>query len=174
MALRLSPQRICASFRTPRVNGVSIRFASAAAAALKGSSLPQDVKDSIAVSLLPSMLQVQLLILYSVNHPCQHQIHPQPRRQRDWSINNYRTWCQPMSAHHPCSRKERGASCGTSRIENIWILPRESLSMRLVTATQALRAFLPSRYALWSSELNTITTDNQSVQTAHAYVKSLS
>lgn len=50
MALRISSKRVCVALRAPRINCVSARFASAAAAAVKGSSLPQDVKDSIAVS----------------------------------------------------------------------------------------------------------------------------
>jgi acetylornithine aminotransferase len=50
MALRIMSKRACAVvLRTPRANYVPARFASAASAALKGSSLPQDVKDSIAV-----------------------------------------------------------------------------------------------------------------------------
>jgi acetylornithine aminotransferase len=50
MALRILSKRASFALRAPRVNCVSPRFASAASAALKGSSLPQDVKDSIAVS----------------------------------------------------------------------------------------------------------------------------
>lgn len=49
MALRLPPKRVCAALRAPRINCVSTRFASAAAAALKGSNLPQHIKDSIEV-----------------------------------------------------------------------------------------------------------------------------
>lgn len=49
MALRFSSKRAYAALRAPRINGLSIRNASAASAALKGSSLPQDVLDSIAV-----------------------------------------------------------------------------------------------------------------------------
>lgn len=48
MALRYSSQRLCVALRAPRVSRTSVRFASAASAALKESSLPKDVKDSIA------------------------------------------------------------------------------------------------------------------------------
>jgi acetylornithine aminotransferase len=49
MAFRIVSKRVCASLRAPRVNCVSTRFASSAAAAVQGSSLPQELKDSIAV-----------------------------------------------------------------------------------------------------------------------------
>jgi acetylornithine aminotransferase len=48
MAFRIVSKRVCASLRAPRVNCVSTRFASSAAAAVQGSSLPQELKDSIA------------------------------------------------------------------------------------------------------------------------------
>ncbi|KAF2639421.1 acetylornithine aminotransferase mitochondrial precursor [Massarina eburnea CBS 473.64] len=47
MALRLTTRRFAAAMRVPRTNCLSARHASTAAA-LKDSSLPQDVKDSIA------------------------------------------------------------------------------------------------------------------------------
>jgi acetylornithine aminotransferase len=49
MASRMASKRVCAALRTSRVNYTSARFASAASA-VRGSSLPQDVKDAIAVS----------------------------------------------------------------------------------------------------------------------------
>ncbi|KAF2277657.1 acetylornithine aminotransferas-like protein [Westerdykella ornata] len=48
MASRLSCQRFPSAMRTARVAHQSCRHASSVAAALKGSNLPQDVKDSIA------------------------------------------------------------------------------------------------------------------------------
>ncbi|CAI9632063.1 acetylornithine mitochondrial precursor [Alternaria burnsii] len=47
MASRMASKRICAALRTSRANYTSARFASAASA-VRGSSLPQDVKDAIA------------------------------------------------------------------------------------------------------------------------------
>ena len=49
MASRMASQRVCATLRASRINYVPARFASAASA-VRGSSLPQDVKDAIAVS----------------------------------------------------------------------------------------------------------------------------
>lgn len=50
MALRMSSSRVSLALRAPRAQYLSTRFASAAAAAVKGSSLPQDLKNSIVVS----------------------------------------------------------------------------------------------------------------------------
>ncbi|KAF2873241.1 acetylornithine aminotransferas-like protein [Massariosphaeria phaeospora] len=48
MALRLSSRHVCSALRAPRISCLSVRHASAASAAPKHSSLPQNVKDSIA------------------------------------------------------------------------------------------------------------------------------
>jgi len=53
MALRVSSKRVCAMLRASRVNSVSVRHASAAAA-LKGSSLPRSFIDSTAVGFFSS------------------------------------------------------------------------------------------------------------------------
>lgn len=49
MASRIASKRVCPALRAPRVNYTSARLASAASA-VKGSSLPQEMLDSIAVS----------------------------------------------------------------------------------------------------------------------------
>jgi len=49
MAARIASKRVCLALRAPRVKYISARFASAASA-VKGSSLPQDMLDSIAVT----------------------------------------------------------------------------------------------------------------------------
>jgi hypothetical protein len=54
MAMRISSSLVRAALRAPRTQYTAIRHASSAAASIKESSLPQEVKDSIAVCIIPS------------------------------------------------------------------------------------------------------------------------
>jgi hypothetical protein len=81
MAMRIWPKRAgVASLKVPRVNCAYTRSASAASAALKGSSLPQDVLDSIAVGA-PTYPKTSIHAnVRSVNHLYLLQTRPQALR----------------------------------------------------------------------------------------------
>lgn len=129
MAFRIASRHVCASLRAPRVYGVSTRFASSAAAAVQGSSLPQDVKDSIAVGAPEISFASQMLISHSVIRLWQPRILKQVRKLPASSTSSYLTWSRPMCAHHRCSRRERGVICGISRTGNTWTSQLVSQSM---------------------------------------------
>jgi hypothetical protein len=54
MAMRISSSLARAALRAPRAQYTAIRHVSSAAASIKESSLPQELKDSIAVCIVPA------------------------------------------------------------------------------------------------------------------------
>jgi hypothetical protein len=54
MAMRISSSLARAALRAPRAQYTAIRHSSSAAASIKESSLPQELKDSIAVCIFPT------------------------------------------------------------------------------------------------------------------------
>ena len=146
MALRFTSKRVCASLRAPRICVVSYRSVSAASAALKGSSLPQDTIDSIAVWRYSLIIRLSMLTVLSVMPHYQLPIHTPILRRPVSSTSSYHTWSPPMCAHHRCSRRERVVTCGISRTESTSTLPPASLSTRWDTVMPALRRSLVHRY----------------------------
>jgi hypothetical protein len=140
MALRVWSKRVgVVALRAPRTHHTSPRFASASSAALQGSSLPQDVKDSIAVGTQFIVNLVCLLTPRSVNRLFLHLTRPRAPRPLASSTSSSRIWFQHMYAHHQCSRRVKDAICGIWRTESILTSPLALLSMHWAIVTQALR-----------------------------------
>lgn len=146
MTSRMASRRVCAALRAQRISYTPTRFASAAST-VKGSSLPQDVLDSIAVSVhLFYCSQFTRLTLRSAILPCPPPIRLPARRPPASSTSNYRTWSRPTCVHRPCSRREKDATCGMLRIGDTSTSPLVSLSMPWAIVTLVWRKSLENRY----------------------------